>query len=98
VDHEVAARSELNVLHARSANVPIICSEPGWASAEAKRGGGELERRSPNEEATVTSALTASRWPLALSLRSGQLTVNSFCMPMKACGVPSGPETKHRAA
>src|SRR4029453_15429118 len=49
-------------------------------------------------KATVTAAMTASRWPPAWSLRSGQLTVNSFCMPMKACGVPSGPEMKHSAA
>ena len=48
-------------------------------------------------EATVSAAMTASRWPPAWSLRSGQLTVNSFCMPMKACGVPSGPEMKQSA-
>jgi hypothetical protein len=45
------------------------------------------------EEATAN----VSRWPLAWSIRSGQLTVNSFCMPMKAWGVPSGPGRKHTA-
>jgi hypothetical protein len=53
-------------------------------------------------EATATAALAGSRWPpawspLYRSLLSGQLTVNSFCMPMKACGVPSAPEMKHTA-
>jgi len=48
-------------------------------------------------EATATAALAGSRWPPVWSLLSGQLTVNSFCMPMKACGVPSAPEMKHTA-
>jgi hypothetical protein len=48
-------------------------------------------------EATVTPAFAGSRWPPAWSIRTGQLTVNSFCMPMKACGVPSGPATKQSA-
>lgn len=59
-----------------------------------------MDRRSApwRGEATATAAFAASRWPLTRSLMTGQLTVNSFCMPMKACGVPSGPEMKHSAA
>ena len=49
--------------------------------------------RRGHRDRCVSSVTVASR----VVIRSGQLTVNSFCMPMKACGVPSGPAMKHSA-